>query len=115
MAAGCCGVAPDFSWSDRRRHEAVNARKVMGQRIESTFEINSYTPNQSIVVKSTSGPVAYDITTSFEPVDGGTRLRLHFQGDPQGLFKAAEPFLASTTKKDFEDDYQRLKALLETR
>lgn len=93
----------------------MNARKVMGQRVESTFEVTSYAQNQLFGVKSTSGPVAYEITSSFEPVDGGTRLRVHFQGEPQGLFKAAERMLASTVKKDFEEDYQRLKALLESR
>jgi uncharacterized protein YndB with AHSA1/START domain len=93
----------------------MNARKVMGQRIESTFEIASYTRNQDLVVKSTSGPVAYEITSSFQPAYEGTRLRLHFQGEPQGIFKAAERVLAPTIKKDFEEDYQRLKALLESR
>ncbi len=93
----------------------LNVRKVMGQRVESTFEVVSYAQNQSFVVKSTSGPVAYEITSTFESVDGGTRLRVHFQGVPQGLFKAAERFLATTITKDFEEDYQRLKALLESR
>jgi uncharacterized protein YndB with AHSA1/START domain len=93
----------------------MNARKVMGQRVESTFEVTLYTQNQSFAVKSTSGPVAYEITSSFQPVDGGTCLHLHFQGEPQGLFKAAERMLAHTIKKDFEEDYQRLKTLLESR
>jgi len=93
----------------------MNVRKVMGQRVESTFEITSFTPNQGLLVKSTSGPVAYEITSAFQPVDGGTRLRLHFDGEPQGLFKAAERMLAPTIKKDFEEDYQRLKTLLESR
>ena len=93
----------------------VNARKVMGQRVESTFEITSCVQNQDLVVKSTSGPVAYEITFAFQPVDGGTRLRLHFQGEPQGIFKAAERLLATATKNDFEADYQRLKALRESR
>ena len=93
----------------------MNARKVMGQRVESTFEVTSFTQNHFLSVKSTSGPVAYEITSLFQPVDGGTRLRLHFQGDPQGLFQADERVLATTIKTDFEEDYQRLKALLESR
>lgn len=93
----------------------MNARKVMGQRVESTFEVTSYTLNQLFGVTSASGPVAYEITSSFQPVDGGTRLHVHFQGEPQGLFKAAERMLGPTIKKDFEEDYQRLKALLESR
>jgi uncharacterized protein YndB with AHSA1/START domain len=93
----------------------VNVRQVMGQRVESTFEITAYTPNASLTVRSTSGPVAYEIAYAYQPADGGTRVSLHFQGDPKGFFKLAEPLLASTIKKDFEEDYQRLKVLLESR
>ncbi len=92
----------------------VNARNVLGQRVESTFEITAYTQNQAFVVKSASGPVAYEITSTFQPEDGGTHLLLHFQGEPQSIFKAAERVLASTIKKDFDEDYQRLKARLES-
>ena len=93
----------------------VNVRQVLGQRIESTWQVASYTLNGGFGLKSMSGPVAYELTNSFQPVDGTTRLHVHFQGDPKGFFKVAEPLLAGTIKKEFEEDYQRLKTLLESR
>jgi uncharacterized protein YndB with AHSA1/START domain len=92
----------------------INVRKVMGQRVESTWQITSYSLNEGFGLKSTSGPVAYELRNSFQPVDGSTRLSIHFQGDPKGFFKVAEPLLASTIKKEFEEDSQRLKTLLES-
>jgi uncharacterized protein YndB with AHSA1/START domain len=93
----------------------VNVRQVLGQRIESTWQVTSYTPNEGFGLKSTSGPVAYELTNSFQAVDGSTRLGVHFQGDPKGFFKVAEPLLAGTIEKEFEENNHRLKTLLESR
>ncbi len=92
----------------------LNARQVMGRRVETTWEITEYTPERSFTSKSTSGPISYTVSYTLEAVDGGTHLSLHFQGDPKGLFKVAEPLLASTVKKEFVEDHARLKALLES-
>ena len=92
----------------------LNARQVMGRRVETTWEITEYTPERSFTLKSTSGPISYMFSYILEAVDGGTHLSLHFQGDPKGLFKVAEPLLASTVKKEFVEDHARLKALLES-
>lgn len=92
----------------------LNARQVMGRRVETTWEITEYTPERSFTTKSTSGPISYMLSYAFEAVDRGTHLSLHFQGDPNGLFKVAEPLLASTVKKEFVEDHARLKALLES-
>ncbi len=93
----------------------VEARQVMGQRIESTWEITTFAVNSQFGVKSTSGPLAYEIMTDFQPVAGATRLRYQFHGESKGLLKVAEPLLAGNVKKSFEESYQRLKALLESR
>ena len=39
---------------------------------------------------------------------------MRFQAQPTGLLKIAEPVLAGAMKKDFEEGFQRLKALLES-
>src|SRR5260370_18503108 len=86
----------------------------MGRRCETTREITEYTPERSFTTKSTSGPISYLLSYTLEAVDRGTHLSLHFQGDPKGLFKVAEPLLASTVKKEFGEDHARLKGLLES-
>jgi uncharacterized protein YndB with AHSA1/START domain len=92
-----------------------NIRQVMGQRLETTWEVTAYTPNAVFSVKSTSGPVTYELTYTLQPAGGGTHLHLHFVGEPKGFFRVAEPLLATTIKKDFEEDHARLKALLESK
>lgn len=92
----------------------VNVRTVMGQRVETTFEVTEFTLNQSFAVRSLSGPVSYEVRVTLTPVAGGTRLHQILQGEPKGFFKVAEPLLASTVKKDFAEDLARLKALLES-
>ncbi|HEX9414491.1 MAG TPA: SRPBCC family protein [Ktedonobacterales bacterium] len=91
----------------------INVRQVMGQRIETTWEVTAYTANAGFALKSTSGPVSYEVSYTFEAADGATRLRLRFTGEPKGFFKVAEPLLANSIKNDFREDFARLKALLE--
>ena len=92
----------------------VNVRQVAGQRVETTWEITAYTPTHGFTVKSTSGPVSYELTYTLEPVGAATRVTVHFAGEPKGFFKLAEPLLAGGIKKDFVEDHARLKALLES-
>lgn len=92
----------------------INIRQVMGRKLESTWEIVAHIPNNGFTVKSTSGPVSYELTYALEPADGGTHLSLHFQGDPKGVFKIAEGLLAGNIKKEFVEDHARLKKLLES-
>jgi uncharacterized membrane protein len=94
----------------------VNVRTVLGQRLETTFEVTEFTPNQTFALRSLTGPVSYDLRTTLAAVaSGGTRLHSVLQAEPKGFFKVAEPVLASTVKKDFAEDLARLKALLESR
>ncbi|GHO72305.1 hypothetical protein KSD_00760 [Ktedonobacter sp. SOSP1-85] len=91
----------------------VNVRQVMGRRVETTWEVSAHNPGQSFTVKSTSGPVSYELSYTLEAVENGTHLSFHFQGDPKGFFKVAEPLLAGNIKKEFTEDHKRLKKLLE--
>lgn len=93
----------------------VNVRTVLGQRLETTFEVTEFTPNQTFALRSLTGPVSYELRTTLAPVSGGTRLHSILRAEPRGFFKVAEPVLASTVKKDFAEDLARLKTLLESR
>jgi uncharacterized protein YndB with AHSA1/START domain len=91
----------------------INARTVMGQRVETTFEVTAFIPNQTLAVRSLTGPVSYELRYTLTPVAGGTQLHEILQGEPKGFFKVAEPLLANMLKKEFAEDLARLKALLE--
>ena len=92
----------------------ILVRRVLGQRLETTWEVTAFVPNQRFSVKSTSGPVSFQATYTFQPVDGGTRLQRHFEGEPKGFFRVAEPVLAGSIRKEFTEDLARLKAILES-
>jgi len=92
----------------------VAVRTVMGQRTESTWQITELVPTSTYALKSTSGPLAYEHAHTLQPEGSSTRLRVHFQAQPTGLLKIAEPMMAGTVKKELDAGYQRLKALMES-
>jgi len=85
----------------------------LGKRLESTGEITEYEPNRRVGVKSTSGPIPITATTTFEEVEGGTKVTLEGEGDVSGVFKLAEPIVARTAQRQFEGNYLTLKDVLE--
>lgn len=91
----------------------INARTEMGRRMDTTWEVTTFVPNQQFVVRSTSGPVAYEITNTFAATGTGTRVQVRLHGDTKGFFKLAEPLIQSGIRKSFAQDYERLKGLLD--
>jgi hypothetical protein len=92
----------------------IAVRTVMGQRTESTWQVTELIPSTAYTVKGTSGPLAYEIAHTLQPAGSSTRLHVRFQAQPTGLLKIAEPVMAGAIKKDLEDGYHKLKALLES-
>ena len=93
----------------------VNVRKVMGQTIETNWEVAAYTVNEGYSVKSTAGgPVSYELTYTFAAVEGGTRVQASLQAEAKGPLKVMEGMIAGSVKQEFAEDHQRLKTLLES-
>jgi|SRR6266540_1187974 uncharacterized membrane protein len=86
----------------------------LGRRIESEVEFTEYKPNRKIAQKSISGPFPAENSTTFERVDGGTRVTLTLRGEVGGFFKLAEPLLVSMLKRQSEADLANLKELMES-
>src|SRR5262245_11065551 len=59
----------------------INVRKAMGREIESGWEVTAYMPGQYYAIKSTSGPVGFEISYTLQPVAGGTYLQVKFDGE----------------------------------
>ena len=93
----------------------VNVRKVMGQRIETNWEVTAYKANEGYTIKSTTGgPVAFELTYAFTAVEEGTRVQVKFRGEAKGPLKVMEGMISGGFKQDFVEDHQRLKELLES-
>ena|SRR5712692_444811 len=85
----------------------------LGQRMEAEAECTEYEPNRRFATKSKSGPIPTKNQTTFESVEGGTRVDVRLEAEPGGFFKLAEPLLVSIVKRQFEADLANLKDLME--
>jgi carbon monoxide dehydrogenase subunit G len=85
----------------------------MGKKMETTAEITEYVPNKISSMKSTSGPISFELRGKFEPVEGGTRVTMEIEGEIGGFFKVAESVVIKIAKKQMEKQFERLKTLLE--
>lgn len=86
---------------------------VLGSQLETEAEIIEYEPNRQFTSIDKSGKFPLIAQRTFEPVEGGTRVRLVLEAEPSGVFKLAEPLLASAAKRRTEADIATLKDLME--
>lgn len=86
----------------------------LGRRIETTAIITEYEPNRKIALKTTSGPIPFNLSQTFEPVGGGTKVTTALEGEVGGFFKLAEPVVVRMGKRQAEAELANLKDLLET-
>jgi uncharacterized membrane protein len=87
----------------------------LGQRIEWTSEITHYQPHTRVDFKSGGGPMKFEETMVFEPVEGGTRISAVSKGEAEGVLKVAEPMLMRLWKTQMEASMVVLKGILEAR
>jgi len=88
---------------------------VLGHRLETEAEVTEYEPNRKFTSIDKSGNFPLVAQRFFEPVKGGTRVRLVLKAEPGGFVKLAEPLVASMGKRRFETDVANLKDLMEAR
>jgi len=91
----------------------TEVRKFMGQEMKSNLEITAFVENAKWAAKVLKGPVPYEVTATFEPSGGGTKMTTHVEGEPKGFFKVAEGMLTGQLGKSLEEDGDRLKKILE--
>ncbi|NIM94393.1 MAG: hypothetical protein GTO18_11890 [Anaerolineales bacterium] len=93
--------------------KAQEVRQFLGRKMETIIEVTAYEKDKSFTIKSNEGPVAFEAVQTFERVEGGTKVSIHAEAETGGFFKLAEPLVARSVKKQFEEDFERLKKLLE--
>jgi ligand-binding SRPBCC domain-containing protein len=86
---------------------------LLGMKLEDTMEITAYEANRQFTAKNISGPFPGEASFYVEPAEGGTRLTCTLQAEPGGFFKLTEGFLLSQARKLVDNNFQRLKQLLE--
>jgi uncharacterized membrane protein len=117
----------DFQWqygtlASARISEGVTAvgtafrsiGHLMGQRVESTFEVTEYKPNKKYSFKSLSGPLLLHTSYTFEIDKGSTRIELSTQVNAINFFQVDQGVLKQKMKKQLKENLALLKDLLET-
>jgi len=85
----------------------------LGQRIEWTSEITGWQPNEKVEFSLTAGPLQLEEGVTFEPVEGGTRITVVYEGDPGGFFKLATRVVVRMWQGQMEGNLAKLKEVLE--
>ena len=108
--------AVEAQWQGEKARGAHirEVRKFLGRRMETELEVTEYEPDRRFGLRAVSGPVPFSVTQVLEPRDGGTRLSFIGEGEPGGFFKLAEPIVARVAERQFKNDFETMKDILES-
>jgi uncharacterized membrane protein len=81
----------------------------------NVYEVTEYEPNRIAAWKTVSGPLQLKLWRTFEPVDGGTRFVVRYEGEAGGFLKLAWPLITRMVKRKQGGDMRKLKELMEAR
>ncbi len=88
----------------------------LGQRMEWTAEHTAFEPYKSETMRTVMGSQVSDATTTYEEVEGGTKVTIVAEAEPApGLFKIAEPVLVRIYGREVQRSLDLLKDILEAR
>ena len=83
-----------------------------GKELESLVEVVEYAPDRVFALEVKEGtPIHAHIT--FDPADGGTRMRFRAHGSLSGPARMIEPLVARMLRKQFTEQVATLKQRLE--
>jgi hypothetical protein len=87
----------------------------MGRRVQSTFEVTEYKPNEKYGFKSLSGPLQSYTSYSFKMDRGCTQIDLSTQVTVATLLQLNEGVLEKKMRKQLKDNLALLKDILEAK
>lgn len=93
----------------------TEVRTFIGRRVESTIDVTTAEPGREFSLRAADGPVRFTIRHLLQPVGEG-RTRLRIEGETEGaggLFKLGGRMLRRAAERRVEEDFARLKELLE--
>jgi len=91
----------------------TEVRKFLGKEMKTTLKITAFEKNAKWAAKALNGPVPYEVVSTFESENGGTKVFTRVEAEPSGFFKLAQGAVQSQLDKSLEEDLQRLKEQVE--
>jgi carbon monoxide dehydrogenase subunit G len=85
-------------------------RSLLGRELHTTLEIFERDEPRLFTLRALNGPVPFTVRHELEPAGGGTRLTVTAEGDVPGF---AAGLVARRAEKQFRQDFERLKQILE--
>lgn len=87
--------------------------KFLGKHIISKFEVIEYIPGNLVKATSLEGSFPITFTRTVEGDEHISRVKAKIEGDPKGFFKIAQPLMQWMVNRTIQQDYKRLKKILE--
>jgi hypothetical protein len=88
---------------------------MLGLRIETTYQVTVFEPNQRYGFKSVSGPVASHTLYTFAMTEAATQIHLSTETNPRDLFQSNDGIVIKKFKKQYKENLAMLKSVLEAR
>ena len=85
----------------------------MGRHIEYVLEVAELEPGERLAMRSIRSPFPMAVTYSFESAGGGTRMAIRVEGEAEGMYRLAGPFLPGMVRRSVAKDIRRLKTIIE--
>ena len=87
----------------------------LGRRLAYTYEVVELEPGERLVMRTADGPFPMETTYTWEPVHGGTLMRLRNRGTPTGFTKITGRVMGKAMKRAMTKDLARLTQSLQQR
>lgn len=96
--------------------EIAFVARFLGRRLEYTYGVVEYVPNERFVMRTAEGPFPMETTYTWSAnPDGGTHMALRNRGEPSGFSKLTAPLMAPAMRRANRKDLAALKTILERR
>ena len=86
------------------------SRSLLGRELRTTMEIVERDEPRLFTLRALNSPVPFTVRHELEEAESGTRLTVTAEGDVPGF---AAGLLARRAEKQFREDFERLKQILE--
>jgi uncharacterized protein YndB with AHSA1/START domain len=98
----------------REGSRVTEKRRLLGRELDTQLEVVAFEPPKRLTLRSLGGPVNFTVDHELVTQGGGTQLTLVAEAQPGRLLRLTEPVLARTAEREFRQDFDRLKELLES-
>lgn len=90
------------------------AAHFLGRRLEYTYEVREWLPDERLVMSTQQGPFPMETTYTWADAGAGrTLMTLRNRGEPAGFKRVGVPLMARAMRRANQQDLARLKSLLE--